>query len=378
MAVGGWKHTSFSWTGGSAASENVRVQEVLAGCCNAIVSAGVGWSFDETYNADANSPTQMGSGEYGLFLVHASTGAKLCVKYNYAVTGLHATQGMSSSTLGLGYIAGLAMALIPPAVGGEEQGSWNTASNCSTSSFIPLTAVRFCGLNAPQTTASGSYTRTSVYENYSARVYTWNFVLRSDSVFCIYRASNWNATAIRAFFIGKLLDEAAHAEDLRLYGAVCFTPSLYAENTADTSSRVSANSAFAIACALGSRTNEPLVCCFRAGIATEPPSGAGSSVAIDFWAETNVLSEEIAPSDVSGLVRFAAFWIAVRSINPNTYGVVTGDGFKGFVDTEVMRCVHTNFTRGQTFGDSAGGKDFIYLGGGVAIGWDAANTTSFV
>ena len=61
------------------------------------------------------------------------------------------------------------------------------------------------------------------------------------------------------------------------------------------------------------------------------------------------------------------------SANPSETGVVQGDGFKGYLSTDVIRCVRADkFSRGQLFD----GGQFVYVGGGIAIPWDPSITES--
>jgi hypothetical protein len=56
------------------------------------------------------------------------------------------------------------------------------------------------------------------------------------------------------------------------------------------------------------------------------------------------------------------------------YGVTSETCLKGYADPDLIRIVNCNsvYQRGQTFDNG----NIVYIGGGVAIGWDASNTTS--
>jgi len=80
------------------------------------------------------------------------------------------------------------------------------------------------------------------------------------------------------------------------------------------------------------------------------------------------LDQVVATSAVSEN-RWTPVGVYINAVDHNTYCVVPGDGFKGYIDTDLLRGVNPNYSYGQLL---AGG-DFVYLGCGFAIGWDSSN-----
>ena len=92
-------------------------------------------------------------------------------------------------------------------------------------------------------------------------------------------------------------------------------------------------------------------------------------VAVGF--DANVVGNRVSPIVTSPGGRWTPCYMLVQASDQNTYGIVQGDGFKAYIDTDLLRGVNSYYTYGQLLGNNS---EFIYLGGGFAIGWDASNT----
>jgi hypothetical protein len=92
-----------------------------------------------------------------------------------------------------------------------------------------------------------------------------------------------------------------------------------------------------------------------------------------FWdGSISQVSSCVSDSSVVGFNRWVAIYIGVMSQEPSSPGnyIVRGDGMKGYIDTNFLRYVRLNYyTFGQTFDDG----NFVYIGHGVAMGWDSSN-----
>jgi hypothetical protein len=75
-------------------------------------------------------------------------------------------------------------------------------------------------------------------------------------------------------------------------------------------------------------------------------------------------------NNTSGKSRWCSFAIASASNDPDTYGIVTGDGFKGYLDTDLFRCGSGLYC--QMFDNG----NFICASNtyNLLLGWDPANT----
>ena len=79
----------------------------------------------------------------------------------------------------------------------------------------------------------------------------------------------------------------------------------------------------------------------------------------------------VSNSSITGFNRWAAIYIGIMSGDPTSHYIVRGDGMKGYLDTNFLRHVGVNsgYSFGQTFDDG----NFIYIGNGTVMGWDASN-----
>ena len=75
-------------------------------------------------------------------------------------------------------------------------------------------------------------------------------------------------------------------------------------------------------------------------------------------------------SVTSGKTAFCALLISHSTDDAGNYGVVPGNCFKGYLDTDFFRNVYYGFQYDTLFD----GGNFIYAGGGIALGWDPSNT----
>ena len=75
---------------------------------------------------------------------------------------------------------------------------------------------------------------------------------------------------------------------------------------------------------------------------------------------------------ILGGTRWCPIQLYISSNDPVSYGIVENDGFNGYLDTDFIRAVTKDqYSLGSTFGIN---NDFIYIGGGISLGWDASNT----
>jgi hypothetical protein len=115
---------------------------------------------------------------------------------------------------------------------------------------------------------------------------------------------------------------------------------------------------------------------FRADETIKPPVryDTGNIVLYIKPCNTEQLGTNVANPEAGTGGRWVPLEAYLTSSDPSLYGIVSGDGFKGYLDTDFIRCVTRNtYSKGQTFGTNS---EFIYLGGGIAIGWDSTNTVS--
>ena len=382
MAVGGYKSVSFSWQGGRTDTPVDRTKFVLNGICDAIISANVGWQLD-TLTPTSTDFIQMPSTNQTNFpnlikvlkLEYNSHVYRLGVGYLYRYNALSSsvhlkeqdcsnTKGTSSTTSSQNGIfnGGLFFGFIKDGtfITDVTYGAvWD--GNGLFTKWVPISSTR-----ASQDSAA--------YDNRD--LYSYYIVLKNAQICIFFRSSSWtSASRLKGYVVGEIFKETGHSSDLNTVGIIClFTPTS-AEYNADTNS-VLINSP------QGS-TNFPATndyiwqnCAIKSD---------GTALTGDYLTTVNpnvflyrpyiafdktVVSNEVSSTITSPGGRWTPCYMAVFADDHDTYGVVPGDGFKGYVDTDLLRGVNPNYGYGQQLD----GGNFVYLGGGFAIGWDPNNT----
>lgn len=216
--------------------------------------------------------------------------------------------------------------------------------------------------------ASNSASKSFAKENSGSRAYSYSIVARDDVVYMAGRASHWAPGQIRCILCGDLVGTVAHeSENWAKFGAICFSGFT---NTETSSPIILQNEIYAFAHNL-SETKDSITN-IAAYIARQNSHGvsAGSNISgVVMGAEVFVTTVEMQTPSITG--RFSPIWCGIASTNPAIHGVIPGDGFKGFFDTESICFTRLgHYTKGQTFDN--GGR--MYLGAGIVIGWDVSNT----
>jgi hypothetical protein len=73
-------------------------------------------------------------------------------------------------------------------------------------------------------------------------------------------------------------------------------------------------------------------------------------------------------SALSNTIRWVPYSIGVSSTDLSTYGVIAGDGFKGYLDTDLFRC--SLCIPNQLYNSGS----FIGCANNLMLGWDPNNT----
>lgn len=71
---------------------------------------------------------------------------------------------------------------------------------------------------------------------------------------------------------------------------------------------------------------------------------------------------------LSGQLRWCPFEVIIASPDLQTYGVISGDGLKGYLDTDLIRCANNQYGRLYDNGE------WIGVGSGILLKWDKDNT----
>lgn len=387
--VGG--STAFPADGYSYASKRFRSESVLKAFADALLAMNIGWRLDssrgdsETTSDFANVPCKVGTNTYpGLFFKNTVSGCKLFMAYfGGTLGGDHCIKDFSSDALfgyGQRYICGLCVSFIPA-------GSTNEFGMTFDSSFLPADATRIIGTVFYHTDWSGNATNAG--NPSSGTTYSWG-LYASDSAIAV--TSNRNTTTpvplyCPVYAAGKIFGTLAHSSDntnQAHYGVVIFRQGGASDPVEGTQGFFEYTIAY-MYCQypqlkmLGQNPWSDM------NVSKYPQISAAR--ADGTWANANYttnVGSAIYPSEpqqLAGFVfnstgtnksRWIPFAATVLAADPDTYGIVPGDCFKGYLDTDLFRCGIGTY--GQTFDNG----NFICADGlyNFLIGWDSTNTDS--
>lgn len=379
--------------GDTDALRRTRSEAVVKAAAEALIAMNIGWELDSTRQNDssttsdfADSPCRSGSNTYpALFLRNTVSGCKLYLAYYGGMTNTancvkdfaapSATYHVDIFGYGDACINGLCASII-------AEGSQQTFGQTFDSSFLPNDATRIMGTcffyQSTNNAISHCYNPTSGYH------YSWG-IYATDRTIAV--CSNYNSSATPnlgypVYATGKLFGNLAHETDNATnskYGTFIFrlgdyysekegsqTLMKYTVSSPPTSGivplRKMASSApiYNYATASFSKADGGWI-----NAVTDDDYTNGTGYIADFLQITNNC---YTPS--SGETKWLPISVSVISTDLTTYGVVPGDGFKGWLDTDLFRCAVSTY--GTMY---ANGKficpenDFNML-----IGWESTNT----
>ena len=386
----GWKYGSFTMTYPSYINENDTPTKInhyidnskatLVGIVDQLIK--MGWSLDERHN-DAQTPLVIYSSTdtpyysyYGAFILRNTAGAKLLVAYG---GGYFSNYGESSkSTFGnFGYStgtnaarsdhthAGLMMSMIPPGSNGDF-----TILGENSGCTIPDDATRV--VSTIHTSGAQAFPM-SFNDTGDSITGTYHLLSKGNVVVVVSKCSTYDTKYRRGYIVGEIFGTLAHDTDSGIgckFGAFELCGYDYGQEyqgSSDTSgvTGIPLDSIYSVNKYVNSPRNQSMT--FRRADGSHV---YGEKIVV--LQDVNQLDTLICSSDGS-TSRYVPFWMAESSINPSETGVIPGDGFKGYLSTDVIRCVRADkFSRGQLFD----GGNFVYVGGGIVIPWDPSITES--
>lgn len=388
---------SGSWTGGTDTTSQVaRSQAVCKDFADFIISCGKGWQLDTSRNATTSdfvsvpiwnkSGTVQSFSAPGLFFTNSESGCKLflCVAgfssfYGIALDNQYLLNEYTTTDRILQN--GIIFSMIPG-------GSSSEFGSTFDSTFLPSDATQIAGSTwcmAP------SYERYVNFISYNYSGYIFSYGLFIDS-YCVGIGGNFSNTSsapnlFLGFFAGRIVGTLAHESDTlpqSRYGVIRFTG-----NMGDASS-VAREFYHGYHYTLQSVSRNG--CYFTSGINIDSASinsvdsnnGAlfasdgtrrdgRNSANVRYYPHTAfALSSNANITNASTLdaTRWVPFEFGVVSGDLATNGVVSGDGLKGYLDTDLFRC--GAITYNQLYNNGT----FIGVNYGTMIGWDPENTDS--
>ena len=395
----GFRFKRFDYVGGSAPwNTNVeydRGAATLTDLANFIISCGKGWSLDTARNATTTSYVVVPLNTYNdtatewtapaLFFVNTN-GAKLflCASGGSSYCGIRCgnNQLMNDVPFSVSHpiYTGIVMSMIPA-------GSTNTFGSYFDNSFLPSDATYIYG--SALCAANSVQQQNYMCVNSSGVHYSYGLFVDECCVGIGGGYDNSNVPTIKpGYFCGRILGTLAHSTDTSnqaRYGIIKFNDSCNKVTTADEfsvavrSELVSGNYNYGSWCSSAINTNTGYdylfwSCCghyFRAN-GTRIDGRNGSN--IRFYPHTCLIAENIKTSDssVSNANRWVPFEAFVLSNDLSMDGIIPGDGFKGYLDTNLFRCAKVNLNQTYANGTFIGADATNNL----LLGWDATNTDS--
>lgn len=388
--MAGWKYGSFTMTYPSYNNESDTITKInhyidnskatLVGIVDQLIK--MGWELDGRHS-DAQTPLVIYSSTnttyysyYGTFILRNTAGAKLLVAYgggsfsNYGESenNTFGSFGYSTSTSAKSYEhthSGLMMSMIPPG-SNDDFTILEENSGCT----IPDDATRVVStmhVNSTQCFPMSFNDRSDTVTG------TYHLLSKGNVVVVVSKCSSYEIRYRRGYIVGEIFGTLAHEADSGIgcrFGAfeLCgYGVSYEGQNISGTSGAtgIVLDSIYSVKEYANSPRSQSMT--FRR---SDGSHVYGNQIFV--LQDANQLDTLICSNDGNS-ARYVPFWMAESSINPSETGVIPGDGFKGYLSTDIIRCVRADkFSRGQLFD----GGNFVYVGGGIVIPWDPSITES--
>jgi hypothetical protein len=372
MATGGFKASEYVFTytrSTTASTVEAQVKAIVRNICNCIMQCEPHWQYDAEFTTSADDYFQVGTGtaagnkRYAQFLINSMTGSRLMVYYDPAFL----TTSIQSACIANGLCYGLCMSIIPG--GGTEK--WDTTDNGTTIAFIPNTGTNllgFCDTVKPTNTTS-----TNTLINTSG-THTWRFVvIVKEDLITVFLGEAGVTEIYNGLSIGRIFGVLCNEEDNEYYSH--YGAFLWKFKISTSSNDIfEASTGSSWASIINPRDTyyqgNMRSVYFRKSVATRPVMYKSTTVPFPTFTNNATFDGNRNSSVTSGKTSFGAVLLSYTTDDANSYGIVPGNSFKGYLDTDFFRTVYVGFQFDALF-DS--GK-FIYAGGGWAIGWDPSNS----
>lgn len=378
----------FDFVGGygelSNSSSIIRSQQVLTTIVNGLISLNVGWQLDNTRSSSTtdyfdvkiwNNNGILDTNLFpGLFLKNTQSGCKAFIALLGSNSGwgiaLNKPHVVSYESVTYPLHRGILLSIIP-GNSSEEFGQEQDDN------FIPPTATKVIGTIS----SSGSYVESYIRYNGSNINYTY-FILADSERICIGGGINNNLKI--GIIVGKIFGVLARNEETVQSKFGCIKLTRYINGVQSEFSEYK-NSSIQI----GEYGNYDIISSDTLNIYYNNVGTyyvSNDFLAMIFAANGNPIFSttgcniRLLPSNpllfsiystsnrISGLLRWCPYEILVASNDLMSYGVVPGDGFKGYLDTDLIRCAINNY--GRTYNNG----EWIGFGYGLLLKWNPENT----
>lgn len=395
MATGGYKLVSFSWAGGRTDSALDRCKYILYNFCKAIVDANMGWTWDDDWVADGsiNDYRTMGghSDSYpNIAYVLTNTvdnvvyRAIVCLNYSQMVSlreqDCLATYTGDSSTSGYRFPGCLY-------VGTQKGGkiTWDSTYGYHPNDSNPGQWLKWMALSCYKNSAANSFAAN----NDSSSTYTYFCLIKGAQLGFFGRRSTWTqeyiGNRLKGFLCGEIFKTTAHSADSNTFGSIYLgglgtfeEPSQqnynWASILANTPQSQSDGIQFAFLTTGNVYQNNTFSQIFKANGELLAGCNPLPKERVQLQYDLNQVNNWTCNTVLAPGGRWTPCYVYYATQDQSTNGVVPGDSFKGFLDTDLIRGVNPQTAYGEVLGANG---EFVHIGGGFAIGWDPSNTVSF-
>lgn len=364
--------------GDTDALRRTRSESIVKECALALIDCNVGWQLDTSKNQTVDDftdiPCRTGSKTYpALFFVNSVSNCKLFIAYfgdevsNYGIKNFSGNDIFSFYS-NSSYVGGLCVSIIP-------EGSNSSFGDPTTTSFLPSEATRIFGTAFRNDTL---YTNGYNPESGNTSLFA---IWTTPYVICVAASNSNGNMQTPGFAIGRIFGTLANQEDNYVnakYGLVSFRVYPDSSSTYEGWYTTIAHSATLV----GSSIRVPGVDMSSSSIYTQPCCGCilksdgtwlngtdrSTRNIVLFIEGCEQLSNKMFNSS-NGKSRWLPMSMASVANDLSTYGVVSGDGFKGYLDTDLFRCalgvLEQTFDNGN-FICPESNHNWLF-------GWDASN-----
>jgi len=414
--MAGFRYKSFSFVGQStdfpAGDNNIRNREefICKNVAQAIIDTNTGWGLDTDKNATindfANVPTIGSTTKFapGLFLVNSTSHNKLFICYcgtaNNTGIDLSSDQMITTyhsehlnDTTGL---TGLCMSMIP----GDSNQSFGASFD---SSFIPSSGTRLASDCISYSSNTSNYTLSNT--NVSGTTYTYDVFV---TPYCIF----FRVQGAIGYAVGRVLGSLAHStRDITSqskYGVIyfkrCASESEIGVTLLQSNSPIAQNdiTAYGNVYLGSSPTNSivhygtytknipfnmyityhvsnttssvsPFTCWAGASSVCKADGtwlGNTSERVVCYYPDNPALCRNTGIVNISDSTRrWVPFICFIKTTDTTVHGIISGDGVKGFLDTDLFR--YTGGAQGLLLDNG----NFYNINQYLTIGWDPSNET---
>ena len=413
--MAGFKYKSFSFVGQStdfpAGDANIRTREefICKNVAQAIIDTNTGWGLDTDRNATitdfSNVPTIGSTTKFapGLFLVNSTSHNKLFICYCGTPNnkGIDLSADQMVTTYNSEHLAdstgltGLCMSMIP----GDSNQSFGANFD---SSFIPSSGTRLAADCINYSSATGGY--TIVAQNVLGTTYTYDLFV---TPYCVF----FRVQGVIGYAVGRVLGTLAHSTidttSQSKYGVIYFKRCAEVETNgtlliSNTQIYQDSSTAYGTAFLGSSPTNSinyysnytkvipfnmyanyhsvnttssvsPFTCWAGASSVCKADGswlGNTSERVVCYYPDNPALCRNTGIVNTSDSTRrWVPFICFIKTTDTTVHGIISGDGVKGFLDTDLFR-----YTGGEQ-GLLLDNGNFYNINQYLTIGWDPSNET---